>query len=147
MNKLQIDITTLIDKVKKQNLLFYPVIIHILSKALSLYGQKNIISAYLSTENTSIAPFLYQSFDSDFETFFKTYVENCYFNKTTIELPPNSILFSYIPEDKINSIAVPAIFILPFEQCENRTFLSFYTRDLSVDDKFLGLCQDLCDSF
>ena len=58
-----------------------------------------------------------------------------------------TILFSYIPEDKINSIAVPAIFILPFEQCENRTFLSFYTRDLSVDDKFLGLCQDLCDSF
>lgn len=147
MNKLQIDITTLIDKVKKQNLLFYPVIIHILSKALSLYGHKDIISAYLSTENTSSTPFLYQSFNSDFETFFKTYVENCYFNKTTIELPSNSILFSYIPEDKINNLAVPAIFILPFEQCENRTFLSFYPRDLSIDDKFLDLCQDLCDSF
>ena len=146
-NKLQIDVTSLIDKIKQQNLLFYPVIIHILSKALSLYGYKNIISAYLSTENTSGAPFLYQSFNHDFDIFFNNYVENCYFNKSTIELPPNSILFSYLSEEDIKDVNVPAVFISPFEQRENRTFLSFYMRDLSVDDNFLGFCQDFCDSF
>ncbi len=149
MNKLlHIDVTSVVNKVKEQNLLFYPVIIYIMFKALIKCGHKNITPAYLNTTQNGDVSILSQKFTDSFESFFQEYVTNCFYNDTTAEKQKNQILFSYIAPKQL-SVAekMSILYISPLEQKDNKTYLSFCAINIDIEDTFTSVCQELCDLF
>ena len=53
---IKIDVTNMVNFVKKHNLLFYPLLIHVLTKTLYKSGVKDIVPAYLSVSEKCILP-------------------------------------------------------------------------------------------
>ena len=103
MNKnFEIDVTNLIEKVKKQNLLFYPVIIYIFVKTLHICGFKDIIPAYINTYQPELNSVLFQDFDASFEIFFNQYIKNCFQNQSSNTNQGSCILFSHLPTHNLN---------------------------------------------
>lgn len=145
---IKIDVTNLVKKIKEQNLLFYPVMIYIMTKALLKCGHKNITPAYLNTAQNGCVSILSQKFTDSFESFFQEYVTNCFYNDTIAEKEKNQILFSYIDPKQLSVTEKrPILYMLPLEQKEDKSYLSFCATDIEIDETFTLLCQELCDSF
>ena len=148
-NNFEIDVTKLVQKVKEQNLLFYPVIIHIFSKSLLASGFKNIVPAYINTYQPETKSVLFQDFNTSFELFFNQYVKNCFHNQSSNSSDDFCVLFSHLGSDHIDlsKIKTPVCFFNSLEQKNNNIYLSFYLSNLSPDKYFLSVVQDFCDSF
>jgi len=150
MKKLfHINVTNVVNKVKEQNLLFYPVIIYIFVKALLKNGHQNIKPAYINTNQNGVFSILSQEFTDDFEIFFQDYIRNCFYNQKTTTTLQEHILFSYISPNQLNLAGknLPVLYILPLEQKDNKTYLSFCAINIDIEDTFTSVCQELCALF
>ena len=145
---IKIDVTNMVNFVKKHNLLFYPLLIHVLTKTLYKSGVKDIVPAYLSVSEKGILSLLSQEFDEDFEFFFQSYVQTCYKHRETTDFLPqgalngNIVLISYLPEeaivDKISS-DVSLILISPLEETESGINLYLQAKNIEIDNSFVSI--------
>ena len=153
---IKINVTNMVTFVKKHNLLFYPLLIHVLTKTLHQSGVKDIVPAYLSISENGALSLLKQDFDEDFEVFFQKYVQTCYKHHETTDFLPqgalndNIVLFSYLPEeaivDKINP-NMPLILISPLEESANSVNLYLQVKNINIDDKFVSIFDGLRSRF
>lgn len=145
---IKINVTNMVKYVKDHNLLFYPLLVHTLTKMLHQSGIKSIVPAYLSVSEKGVLSLLKQDFDENFETFFQSYVQTCYkYHETTDFLPQgtlndNVVLFSYLPEeaivDKI-SPNMPLILVSPLEEAENDVNIYLQAKNIELDDGFISI--------
>ena len=149
---IKINVTNIVKFVKEHNLLFYPLIVHILTIALRKSGMKNIKPAYLSVSEGGILSMLWQDFKTDFAEFFQEYVQNCYQHQSsTIFLPQGKVtddmvLFSYLPEEAVKSEIskdMPIILISPLEEKAECFNLYLQTRNLEITEDFSAVCENL----
>ncbi len=147
--KHQINVTNVVNKVKEQNLLFYPVIIHIFIKAFHNCGLTNINPAYINANDCGEISILSQEYADSFEVFFKNYIENCFYNQSSYNQSENMVLFSYVAKEQLNQVNkdTPTIYIQPLKQQDNVFYLSFLSTNCSVDEAFISACQGFCDLF
>ena len=147
--KIKIDVSNVVAKVKEQNLLFYPAMIYIFAKALNMCSTKSFSPAYLNSNQNNVCSMISQNFDNSFEFFFNQYVKNCFYNQSSCSHKNNLVLFSYLSSEETAKMGLklPTFFIEQLENIDDKTFLSFHTREISVNEKFLSICRNLCNSF
>lgn len=149
IQNFQIDVTNVVNKVKAHNLLFYPVIIYIFSKTFYKCGFNKIKPAYINTDENGEFAILSQEYTDCFETFFNDYVKNCFYNQKTNTQLKNCIIFSYIPQNKLNisDNAIPVLYINPLIYDGEQIYLSFCIKNFSCNEEFVSLFQDFCNLF
>ena len=112
MKKIKLDVTDLVERVKKENQTFYPVIMHILLKT---YGAK-AGSFFFEMKKGQL---LQTTFDLNFDTFYQNYALSClneeYFNSTD----KGKICFLLFE----NSDSKADFVLLPFETKNNKIYL------------------------
>ncbi|HCU59094.1 MAG TPA: hypothetical protein DIC64_03845 [Alphaproteobacteria bacterium] len=135
MKKIEIDVTALIENVKKEHRLFYPVMMYVLLKTLGLSEDEIYYEQ-------SKGVFLKTTFHPDFDIFYKNYVFDCYKAIKEENVPQDKIFFA-LYEDK----AGDADFLLyPFEEKGTKTILTVFVKP-DVDEDFEGRCQKEVLSF
>jgi len=132
MKTIELDVTDLIEHVKKEQKLFYPVMMYILLKALK--HQKNEFYYELNK-----GQFLKTTFDEDFKTFYQEYVLSCYENIIQKQTDKNKIVFGLTHKG--------ADFLLyPFKEKNKKTVLTILI-NADVAEDFEALCQEEILSF
>ncbi|MBR2299814.1 MAG: hypothetical protein IJ870_04485 [Alphaproteobacteria bacterium] len=132
MKKIEIDVTALIENVKKESRLFYPVMMYILLKTLGFeedeiyYEQKKGV-------------FFKTMFHPDFEVFYQNYVFDCYKGLKEEKRSKEKILFALYDGEA-------DFVLLPFEQRGNKTILQVLVR-ADVNEDFEAMCQKAALSF
>ncbi|MBQ8870049.1 MAG: hypothetical protein IJ019_01580 [Alphaproteobacteria bacterium] len=145
----KINVTQLVEKVKTRNLLFYPAIMHVFAQALRVSGYRVDCSAYLNTLNKDNKDILYQALETDFSTYFDTYIRNCFCNRPTGDLTQNTILFFPANlgtvDEKYKNIST--FLIYPVEEINNEHFIKFSTANILLNADFTDLCEELAELF
>lgn len=135
MKRLEFDVTGLIDAVKKEHKLFYPVMMYIL---LSSFGAKEDYVFYQTDEDR----FLKTMWHPDFETFYKNYIFDCYQEQRQENIPEDK-LFVALYRDKTGR----ADFLLyPFEEKDGKTYLPIEVKR-PISKAFVETCQKACLHF
>ncbi len=135
MEKLEFDVTSLIETVKKEHKLFYPVMMYIL---LSSVGAKEDYVFYQTAEDRFLKTLWHPSFD----TFYKNYIFDCYQEQKQDSIPEDKIFFA-LYEDRYQRAD---FLLLPFEEKSGRTFLPVLTK-YPLPKNFASLCQKACFQF
>ena len=129
MKKIELDVTALIEIVKKEHKLFYPVMMYILLQNINL-GEE--IFFY----ETGEGHFLKTTFHPDFEVFYKNYIYDCFKEHKEKKIPKGKILVGLYSDKKGN-----ANFLLcPFEEKNRKTILPILINHPVADD-FEAVCQ------
>lgn len=135
MKKIEIDVTALIENVKKEHRLFYPVMMYVLLKTLGLSEDEIYYEQ-------SKGVFLKTTFHPDFDIFYKNYVFDCYKAIKEENVPQDKIFFA-LYEDKAGDAD---FLLLPFEQKGSKTILPILV-GCDVADEFEALCQKAVSGF
>ena len=135
MKKIEIDVTALIENVKKEHRLFYPVMMYVLLKTLGLSEDEIYYEQ-------SKGVFLKTTFHPDFDIFYKNYVFDCYKAIKEENVPQDKIFFA-LYEDKAGDAD---FLLLPFEEKGTKTILPILV-GCDVADEFEALCQKAVSGF
>jgi len=131
MKKIEIDVTQLIEKIKKEDKLFYPVMMYVLLNTL----QTNKDEIFYELDK---GLFFKTIFHPEFDVFYHNYVLSCYEGKNQ-EVKKGKILFG-LHEKNADFL------LLPFKQKGEKTILPVMIGFDAVDD-FEALCQKAVLSF
>ena len=135
MKKIEIDVTALIENVKKEHRLFYPVMMYVLLKTLGLSEDEIYYEQ-------SKGVFLKTTFHPDFDIFYKNNVFDCYKAIKEENVPQDKIFFA-LYEDKAGDAD---FLLLPFEEKGTKTILPILV-GCDVADEFEALCQKAVSGF
>lgn len=156
--RFKIDVSHLVEKVKNHNLLFYPVMIHIVVSVLNQQRtpeEEPFCAAYNLQNSGGKDVILWNRSDNCFPRFFEQYVKKCYRhivgNEELDEIPENSVLVSCLPPDEEKKLktSAPEVYLSAFETDNNRTVLPVLLKaedDISLEN-FSKSCQKMCDMF
>lgn len=159
--KFKIDVSHLVEKVKKHNMLFYPVMVHIFTSVLSQSRKSEastICPAYTLQRANGTSVTLWNEGEDSFPHFFEKYVKNCYRYIDTEksvslnDFPANSVYVSFLPPQKkcLMNNGCPEFYLSAFEVSGGRTMLPVVLKseqEFSCLESFIKSCQKMCDMF
>jgi len=135
MQQITLNVTSLVQTAKEKNLLFYPLIMHILLSVLKT--NKNIICEQPG------GTFIQTHFHPDFLIFYKNYVNDCFFNATATDLSNKDVVSFALSEHSFPK----ADFVLSaFDERDFQTFLDI-SLNIEVPSDFETRCQQAILSF
>lgn len=123
MNKIEVDVTNLIESVKKENRLFYPVMMHILLKTIAHE------ESFIFYQNCD-GRFLKTLWHPSFEIFYKNYIFDLYQEKKETKVLKKAIVFALYEDQKQKADFI----LLPFITDNNKTFLPIVVQTKTPKD-------------
>lgn len=131
--KIKIDVTDLIGKIKERRIPFYPVMMYVLLKSL------NAAEGEIFFEQEKEL-FLKTIYNSDFDVFFKNYVQDCYEEKKHEKTEDDKLFFALEERPKADFV------LYPLSQDGKKIILTILiNKDINAD--FENVCQQACFDF
>lgn len=135
MQQITLNVTSLVQTAKEKNLLFYPLIMHILLSVLKT--NKNVICEQPG------GTFIQTHFHPDFLIFYKNYVNDCFFKSAATDLSAQDVVSFALSEHSFPK----ADFVLSaFDERNFQTFLDI-SLNIDVPADFEVCCQQAILSF